>query len=305
MDFEAFLTHWQSTKNCSPQTIRSYRSDLKLFEAFLHERGIRRITQVDHKVINEYIDQMKRRAIPRLARTGLAESSIARRLAAVSSYFEYVRATSNPRLRNPLRDLTRRWKKNREPKPVDDLTLDKLLQGITEPRDQVLISLFLATGLRISEMHQLNRDSIAFDSEIDASGQERIGGTGEVLGKGGKRRKFFVDGQTLEPYAQYLATRTDDNPALFLSERNQRMSVRAIQYTLSTWCRRLGLPHVNIHRLRHSFATAMANSNISSMVLKDIMGHSSLTTTQQYFKLTDTTLARGYFSAMEYLKGNG
>lgn len=305
MDFEDFLTHWRSTKNCSDQTIRSYRNDLTHFDAFLRERGIRRLTQVNHKIINDYIADMKQRAVPRFGRTGLADSSIARRLAAVSSYFEYVRTTSNPKLRNPLRELTRRWRKNDEPKPVDEMTLENLIAGITVQRDRVLMSLFLATGLRVSEMHQLNRDSVTFESTTDATGVEHIGGTGVVIGKGGKKRRFYVDDQTLKSFAEYLATRTDSHPALFLSERKKRMSVRAIQHTLATWCRRLGLPHVNVHRLRHSFATAMANANISSMVLKDLMGHSTLSTTQRYFKLTDTTLARGYFSAMEYLRGNG
>lgn len=305
MDFEPFLLHWQEAKNCSAQTIKAYRSDLELFAAFLEERGIHRITQVNHQVINDYITHMKSRENPRFQRTGLTDSSISRRLAAVSSYFEYLRATSNPKLRNPLRDLKRRWRKNDEPKPIDDLTLEKLLDGITVLRDRVLIALFLATGLRISEMHQLNRDTITFESYLDELGQEHVGGAGEVLGKGRRRRKFFVDEVTLESYAEYLAARTDKNPALFLSERKKRMSVRAIQYTLSTWCRKLGLPHANVHRLRHSFATAMANSQIDSMVLKDLMGHETLSTTSHYFKLTDTTLARGYFSAMEYLKGNG
>jgi site-specific recombinase XerC len=114
-------------------------------------------------------------------------------------------------------------------------------------------------------------------------------------------RKFFVDDQTILTYAEYLASRTDDNPALFLSERKQRMSIRAMQYTLAAWCKRLGLPHINVHRLRHSYAT-LANAQINSMVLKELMGHSSFSTTQRYFKLSDTTLARGYHSAMEYLR---
>jgi len=80
------------------------------------------------------------------------------------------------------------------------------------------------------------------------------------------------------------------------------MSARAIQHTLTSWCQKLGLPHIYVHRLRYSYATRLANANISSMVLKDLMGHSSLTTTQRYYKLHDTTLARGYFSAMEFLR---
>lgn len=302
MDFEPFLAHWRANKNCSAQTIKSYRSDLKLFAAFLHGLSISRPTQINHGVINEYIGHMEEKANPRFGRTGLAGSSIARRLAAVSSYLEFVRGTSNPKMLNPLRDLTRRWKKNDEPKPVEDAVLDQLIQGITCARDRILISLFLATGLRVSEMCQLNRDTIHFNLEIDPQGNEKLGGSGTVIGKGNKVRTFFVDEITLLQYAEYLGTRTDDNPALFLSERKQRISVRAIQYTLAAWCRRLGLPHISVHRLRHSFGSRMASGDIPSMVLMKLMGHASYATTQNYVKLHDTTLARGYFAAAEYLK---
>jgi site-specific recombinase XerD len=300
VDFEPFLAHWQTLKQCSPSTITSYRSDLKMFKRFLDEAGITRISQVDHAVINKYIEHMQRQNNPRFGRTGLAESSISRRLAAVSSYFDYVRATSNSKLRNPLDDLTRRWKQNKQPKPVDDLTIEKLLDGITVPRDRMLIGLFLASGLRVSEMHSLDRDTITFVLEEDPTGRERVTGEGIVVGKGRKQRTFYIDEQTLELYAQYLASRKDDHPALFLSERKQRMSVPAIQYTLRAWCKRVGIPHINVHRLRHTYATSLANANISSMVLKDLMGHSSLSTTSRYYKLNDTTLARAYHSAMEY-----
>jgi site-specific recombinase XerD len=302
MNFEPCLTHWRVKKGCSEQTIRSYRNDLKLFQEFLHERSISRLTQVNYAVIDQYIDHMKQQANPRFNRTGLSDSSIARRLATLSSFFEYVRATTNPKMRNPLSDLTRKWKKNDEPKPVEGVVLDQLLGGISNLRDRVLISLFLATGLRVSEMCSLNRDTIHIGAEEDGNGQEQIGGEGEVVGKGNKRRTFFVDETTLQLFAEYLVTRTDDDPALFLSERKQRISVRAVQYTLATWCRRLGLPHLNIHRLRHSFASQLANANIASMVLMKLMGHNSFTTTQRYFKLHDTTLARGYFAAAEYLR---
>ncbi|MFZ3266100.1 MAG: site-specific integrase, partial [Terriglobales bacterium] len=228
MDFEPFLNHWRTLKNASPQTIKSYRSDLKLFEAFLHERGIRRITQVDHAVINLYIEHMQQKPNPRFGRVGIADASIARRLAAVSGYMKYLRATTNPKLRTPVSDLIRKWKRNDDPKPVDDIKLDLLTSGITSLRDRFLIVLFLATGLRLSEMRQLDRDTIAIEMEIES---EHAGGTGKVIGKRSKVRTFFVDDQTLVLYAEYLATRTDADPALFLSERKQRMSSRAMEYT--------------------------------------------------------------------------
>jgi site-specific recombinase XerD len=271
-----------------------------MFQRFADGIGIRRHSQVNHEVIDRYVAHMRSAENLRFGRTGLAESTIARRLAALSSYFDYIRATSNPKLRNPLSDFIGRWRQNNEPKPVDDLTIEKLLDGITVQRDRVLIALFLATGLRVSEMHSLDRTTISFELEEDEAGRERFTGVGEVVGKGGKRRTFFVDDQTLRCYGEYLATRQDEHPALFLSERKQRMSVAAIQYTLRTWCKKLGLPHLNVHRLRHTYATALANAGIDSRVLKDLMGHRSLSTTSRYFKLTDTTLARAYHSAMEY-----
>jgi integrase/recombinase XerC len=303
MNFKPYLEHLAIYKQCSPQTIRAYRSDLKLFSVFAEQQSITRLDQVNDVTIRQYIEHMRQKNNHRFGHVGLSDASVARRLAALNGYFEYVRVNSNHKLQNPLKGLRNRWHKNDQPKPVDEEALDKLLAGITNERDKLLFSLFLATGLRVSELHQLNRDSIGIQATTNAIGEEEILGVGEVIGKGSKTRTFYVNEATLMLYASYLGHREDQHEALFLSERMRRLSVRAIQYTLDIWCRRLGLEHINVHRLRHSFATRMANANISSLVLKDLMGHASFSTTAKYFKLTDTTLARGYFSAMEYLQG--
>jgi site-specific recombinase XerD len=303
MNVKPFLEHLKINRHCSPETIKAYRSDLGLFAAFLHEKSLTRITQVDHGVVKDYIEHMREKANPRLGRPGLSDGSVARRLAALSSFMEFARATSHPNLRNPIKDFSRKWRKNNDPKPVDEVTLDLLLRGITDLRDRTLMTLFLASGLRVSEIQQLNRDSITITAESRPdSVEDSLCGSGEVIGKGRKRRRFFFDEETAMLVSEYIVSRTDELPPLFISERKQRMSVRAIQQRLQYWCQKLGLPHTNVHRLRHSFATRLANANINSLVLKELMGHQSFTTTQRYFKLTDTTLARGYFSAMEYLK---
>ena len=119
MDFEPFLAHWKTHKDCSDCTIDAYRSDLKMFQQFLDGIGIRRLNQVDHAIIDTYIKHMEKMLNPRFNRIGLSEASISRRLAAVSSYFAYVRATGNPKLRNPTDDLVRRSPQNDLPKPVE------------------------------------------------------------------------------------------------------------------------------------------------------------------------------------------
>ena len=301
INYEPFLKHQQTVRKCSPQTIRAYRNDLKLFDVFAAQQSVANVGQINHVIIRDYIECLRQRTNRRTGKPGLADSSIARRLAALSSFLEFTRV-SEPDLRNPLKELSGRWQKNNEPKPVEEYSLGLLLASIPSERDRVLFNLLLASGLRVSEGQQLNRDSINGTFEIQPDGEERLMGCGEVVGKGGKKRKFYIDGQTVEALVAYLETRTDQHPALFISERKQRMSVRAMQERLDHWCKEVDFAHINVHRLRHTYATRLANAHMNSMVLKDLMGHSSLTTTQRYFKLTDATLAQGYFAAMEHLR---
>lgn len=298
INYEPFLTHLQALGKASPQTIRSYRHDLKLFEDFARERSVSGPAQIDHALIRAYVTWLREKVNPRTGTPGMADTSIARRLAAISSFLEYTRA-EDPNLRNPLKEIKRKWQKNSKPNPVDEYDLDLLLASISNQRDRMLFTLFVAAGLRVSEMQQLNRDSITIEVERQPNGKLRAMGRGEVVGKGGKRRNFYVDHNTLRAYAVYLKSRTDKEPALFISERNQRMSVRAMQERLAHWCKQIGFRPINVHRLRHTYATRLANAQINSMVLKDLMGHNSFATTQKYLKLSDTTLARGYFAAME------
>jgi site-specific recombinase XerD len=304
VDFQPYLRQLEAS-NWSPETIKAYHSDLTFFAEFLKGRSLR-LTQVTPTVIANYVEELKSRSNPRFNRTGLSEASINRRIASVSGFFNYVRATSNPKLKNPTLVVMRRKRKQQRPdhtsKAVDDVSLNVLLNGITNPRDQAIVSLFVASGLRLSELHQLNIDTLQEVAEDLENGSTRIWGTGKVVGKGSKERQFFFDDVTVAAIRQYLESRKDGDAALFLSERKQRLSIRAIQEVLETWCARLGLKRLHVHQLRHTFATRLANANIEAMVLKDLMGHSRFETTTRYFKLSEETKARQYFAAMEYHK---
>lgn len=137
-----------------------------------------------------------------------------------------------PELRNPIKDLRRRRRKGRNSKAVDEAVLDQLMSGITVLRDKAMVALYLSTGLRLTELRSLNRYSISFDLRVSAQGVQSVSGSGQVLGKGSKLRRFNIDPETLPLYANYLQSRTDENPALFISERKLRISARAIQYTV-------------------------------------------------------------------------
>jgi len=297
MDIKRFTSHLKtSRRDLSPETIRAYESDLTLFQGFLDARGLRE-SQMTSKVVTDYIEQMENAPNSRFGKVGLSEATIARRIAAIRKYLKFRRANSNSRMKDPTRNLTFRAPDNDTCKAVGDDVIKKLVDGIKHLRDRALVLLFLSSGLRNSELQQLSRDTITVCDRDEGNGG--VGGVGTVIGKGSKKRAFFCDAEALDALCDYLATRKDNSEALFISERGQRMSKRAIQERVAYWCKHVGIEHLHPHQFRHCFATRLANVSIDSMVLKELMGHEDLRTTNRYFKLEETTKARQYFAAME------
>lgn len=298
MKIEPFIQHLENSPDRSLETIKAYRSDLKLFREYLASRRLR-ITQVNGAVIHDYMSHLNQQTNSRWGGPGLSRATRRRRLVAIRRYFEFLRATSNPKLRDPTYGIKVGHLNNDECKAVEETALSTLIDGIDVLRDKVLIALFLASGLRLSEIHQLDRDSIEVEQHTDRDGHERLIGTGEVLGKRHKRRRFYIDEETVHQLVDYLATRPDELAPLFLSERKQRLSKRAIQDTVQRWCHRLQVSPIHVHQFRHQYAVRLANAGIDTMVLKSLMGHDDLRTTNRYFKLYDQTVARQYHAAME------
>lgn len=301
MKTEEFLSYWRTHRKCSPRTVQAYRSDLKLFQQFLCEAQLQD-TEVTPVVISHFETWMETRPNRRFLRNTIKDASIKRRLAAVASYYKFLRVACDCNMRDPFGGLRHSRRTNKTPNPVPDALRDQLESGISDIRDKALYALLFASGLRVDEVHQLDRGGITVITELDEFGTEHEVGTGTVIGKGNKERRFFFDESALSVLTDYQLTRTDSNAALFLSERKQRLSIRAIQRNLQAWCKKLGIPHINVHRLRHSFATELANASIDTMVLMDLMGHTDPSTTKNYYDLNRTTLAREYFAAKERLR---
>jgi site-specific recombinase XerD len=299
MNIDGFMAAL-TARTHSQQTLRAYRQDLSKFEQFLAARNLR-VTQVRTQTISDYVQHMKDTA-GRTASGTLAPASIARRLTVLSSYYAFLRAESNGKVKNPFERYKRPDVSNDRPRAVDEEAVNSLLTGIDNLRDKAIFMLFLFSGLRLSELCQLNLDSIQIRTVELPSGVTLSLGEGEVLGKGNKRRRFVVALEAVTALAQYLQTRTSlTEPAMFLSERGSRLSGRAVQHLVHKWCVKLGVGRIHVHQLRHSFATRMVNAGMSSAVLRDLMGHSSFTTTQRYFRIRPERLATEYFAAMEFI----
>jgi site-specific recombinase XerD len=297
MNIKSFL-QYLATQTTSPETLRAYRQDLEKYETFLRAKGLR-VNQAKPSTVTDFINDLTENHAG-----AHAPATVSRRLAVLSAFYEYLRENSNGNISNPVQSVKRPKVKNELPRAVDDNVLATLVDGMSDKRDKAIVLLFLYTGLRLSELRQLNKNTIVTRKRKLPDGAVEYFGTGEVVGKGRKRRQFLVGPKALKAVGEYIKEyRTKDNiPALFLSQRRQRISDRTIQEIVNNWCKKLGLGHIHIHQLRHSFATRNVNAGMSAAVLQELMGHSNLSTTQRYFRVKPERLSREYFSVMEYVR---
>lgn len=163
----------------------------------------------------------------------------------------------------------------------DDVT--KLIDSCFRLRAKTIISLLYASGVRVSELCNLDSSQIHDN-------------TFTIVGKGGKARLCFFDERTKAYLDQYLAARKDNSPALFVSsQRPVRMTPTNIQLIIKSAAKRAGITtHVTPHTLRHSFATNLLRNNANIRYVQTMLGHSSLETTQMYTHVVDEDLRKIY-----------
>lgn len=157
-----------------------------------------------------------------------------------------------------------------------------LIENCFSIRDKAIISLLFSSGLRLTEMINLNRGMIR-------------DGRFTVIGKGSKPRLCFTDRRTMAFLEDYLTTRNDTHPALFISRQGDRVAPSTVQFMFRDVLRRSGITKpITPHKLRHGFATNFLENDGNMRYLKDMMGHESLETTAMYAQVVDMDLQRIY-----------
>ncbi len=287
---DRFLDYLRDQRRASPETLRAYEGDLAQFGAFLSEEHVGGPAPGP-----EGIDTLAVRGfVAWLHRAGLGKSSIARKLSAVRSFLEHAMREGaievNPGATVPTPKMPRRLPRNLS---VDEVFA--LLDGIAprDPaaiRDRAILELLYATGLRVGELVALDMD----DLDLTTC-------TVRVLGKGGKER-VVPFGRKAESAlrvwlvaAAPLRARAEDPGAVFLNLRGGRLTDRSVRKILDRRLLEAAIEtHASPHALRHSFATHLLGAGADLRAIQELLGHSSLSTTQRYTHVNLDALMRVY-----------
>ena len=288
-----FLLDLQAN-NYSPETVYNYERDLKVFDQFLTDSKIN-FGKMDKKTITQYkaylVSRDRKTAIlTQKADKQLVSRSVNRMLSALRSFLKYLIEFDHPCPVPP--EAVKLIKMERKHAQVAEL--NDLVRFIEAPshleknpkvglRNRAMLEMLFATGMRISELCNLDR------KQIDDSGRIFI------MGKGKKQRFVYLTPRAQEHLERYLSTRNDGSPALFIpyTGRNvaspkKRISTNYLQERIKRYREklRINVP-TSAHSLRHGFATYLAEEGANPAAIQILLGHESLDTTTRYVHASD------------------
>ena len=281
-----FLDYLRHERGLSPRTLSAYQSDLERFGGDLRRLDIPCPDRVKEHEVRSFI--------ARLHRQGLGSRSIQRVLSAVRSFYRWMMREGLAQ-HNPAAAVKAPKAQKKLPGTLDTEAVTQLLDIPTDSplaiRDKAMMELFYSSGLRLSELASLRWD------QIDAAS-----GLITVTGKGNKTRMLPVGSHAASALTKWRKVRGTfagfEEPCVFVSNRGNPISTRAIQERIRYWARRQGLPQrVYPHLLRHSFASHILESSGDLRAVQELLGHADISTTQVYTHLDFQHLARVYDKA--------
>lgn len=280
-----YLQHLSFERGLAPLTCKSYTRDLAQLDLLSNKTPL---AEINHMHIRRFVAMMHSQ--------GLSSKSIARVLSAWRGFYDYLIQhhgyTRNPviGLRAPKADkqLPQALSVNQAVKFVAIAENDSLAQ-----RDHAMFELFYSSGLRLSELVNLEINGLDFSD-----------GTVTVTGKGNKTRIVPLGSHAVNAIQTWLTQRanipiSDQNPqALFVTQQGRKITPRAVQYRFKIWAIKQGInTDMHPHLLRHSFASHVLQSSGDLRAVQEMLGHANISTTQVYTHLDFQHLAKIYDAA--------
>jgi len=292
---QQYLLYIEAIKGHSELSVIEYASDLRTFFRFIVKlKGFVSKDCDDEKIDLTFIDIEFIKAITLNDAYQFLiylknerknnEATRARRVIAIRRFFIYLTDNLGLLTTNPMKNLDIPKSKKALPKYLTLEEAEKLLSVIDGPykeRDYAIITLFLNCGMRLAELVSIDYNDIKAD------------GTLVITGKGNKERTVYLNNACLRALRDYIKVKPVDkvkDRALFLSSRNQRISPKTVQHIVYTNLEKAGLGDrgLSVHKLRHTAATLMyQHGNVDLLLLKEILGHENLGTTEIYTHITN------------------
>ena len=276
-----FISYLKMEKNYSHHTISNYLRDLQEFGDFLQKHYQNRdIKEIDYFTLRKFLGN--------LATRNLSKRSISRKISTLKSFFKFLyregiiksnpaTALIYPKLEKPL------------PRFLTEEEVAKILNVVEGDtfislRDKAILEFLYSTGARVSEAASLKIEDI-----------DLLGGIVKVKGKGKKERLLPLGEPAILAIRNYLKTRKDTNPYLFINRRGTELSERAFRLIVDKYIRKAALSlKVSPHTFRHSFATHLLNRGADLRSVQELLGHASISTTQVYTHLSIESLKKVY-----------
>jgi len=290
-----FLRYLESERNDSPHTVKAYGRDLADFTAFLdgyYGAATWTWAGVDRLAVRGFLGDR--------AQAGWSKRTMARALSAIRAFYRFLNLHHGVEV-NPAKAASTPRSERRLPGYLDRAAVERLFAGaearaaentFRSTRDRAMLELFYSTGMRLSELVGLDVDDLDLVSD-----QVR------VRGKGRKERLLPVGRPAVAALRQYFLRRDEigrggHRRAVFLGERGQRLTARAVQLAMRRLLDTVSEGQkISTHSLRHSFATHLLDAGADLRAVQELLGHASLSTTQIYTHTSVERLKRVYHQA--------
>lgn len=275
-NIKKFLNYLKVERNYSDSTIQSYERDIEDF--YIDNKNILKVTEED---VIKYLKKLNDKKMKR--------TTISRKISSLKSLYKYLNKKGISNI-NPTQYILYPRKEKKLPNYIEYNELENLLkislEGKNNIRNNLIIELLYATGLRVSELVNIKLSDIDIDSN-----------TIRVIGKGSKERIVYFGEYAKDALSKYINIGMKNNLAkwLFSNKNGNHLTTRAIELVIEKIIKKISLKtNVSPHTLRHTFATHMVNSGCDIRVLQELLGHENLTTTEVYTHITNEELRNTY-----------
>ncbi len=291
-DYQSYLDYLAQEKNLSDNTLRNYQQAISYFAYWLYE-GHEKVEahpqwrELDAEVFRDYLLY--------LTKAEVARTTIRLRFSALKSWYQFL-VLRRDLAKSPIQELQLPKLAKSLPVIISIEQMDELINApfnITHPkqapswapyRDQAILELFYATGIRLSELVSINIEDINYDEAIL-----------KIMGKGSKERLVPTGQLALDVILRYCHEAQIYSGPLFINKSKTRLSSRSIDRLLKKYVAYLGLSEtITPHKIRHSFATHLLDNGADLRSVQTLLGHESLSTTQIYLHITKQRLREAY-----------